>query len=372
MTGKEISIKSAIENIPVPEERLNQIIDDAFFDTSAFKAKKRRKNWLYPIAAASILFVGISAASLTASPALANYMAQLPVVGNVFTIFAENEKGLESYERFSEEVGLSQTSNGITITIDQAVYDGTNVTFSYFISSEKDLTGIRSIAGFPLLLEAEGPSSGMQLDEAAGGTAGIASIVHLNEESSQVNVHWEPKSIETETEKIEGDWKFEFAVSQLKTEPIVLDEKVENSGVTVHFTEFTITDVAVNIAYQQLVDPSLLENTGAVEAELIAKDNLGNVYEVPYNGGSTEAGARTREDLKWTATIRGLDPNATSMTFYPFAHISWMIDEDTVKSKQVELDAIEIDLIDGTHKIVKYTTLPVLPDPEELEKRKNQ
>ncbi|WKA55580.1 DUF4179 domain-containing protein [Planococcus shixiaomingii] len=101
-------------------------------------------------------FAGISACTLTASPALANYMAQLPVIGNVFKIFAEKEEGLEQYERFSEKVGLSQTSGGATISIDQAVYDGANVTFTYTITSDKKLDSSARITGFPVLLEAEG------------------------------------------------------------------------------------------------------------------------------------------------------------------------------------------------------------------------
>ncbi|MDN7242798.1 DUF4179 domain-containing protein [Planococcus sp. N028] len=367
MKGNEISIKSAMENIAVPSDRLDQIIEDTFLDTPAPKANKRRRKWLYPAAAATLLFAGISAGTLTVSPALANYMAQLPVIGNVFTIFAEKEEGLEQYERFSEKVGLSQTSGGATISIDQAVYDGTNVTFTYTITSDKKLDSSARITGFPVLLEAEGTNAGMEWDAVEGGIAGIVSMPHLNEEAAQVNVLWEPGSIVTEQGEIIGDWKFEFAVSQLTKEPFVLDEKVAESGVTVHFTEVTVTDIAVNIAYQQLVEPSLLENSGAVEVEVIAKDNLGTVYEVPYNGGSTEAGARTREDIKWTATMRGLNPQATSLTFYPFAHISWMINEKDIRSKRIEFDALEINLIDGTHKIVKDPVVPTLPEPEELE-----
>ncbi|WKA55581.1 DUF5643 domain-containing protein [Planococcus shixiaomingii] len=207
----------------------------------------------------------------------------------------------------------------------------------------------------------------MEWDAAEGGIAGIVSMPHLNEKAAQVNVLWEPGSIVTEQGEIIGDWKFEFAVSQLTKEPFALDKKVAESGVTVYFTEVTVTDIAVNIAYQQMVEPSLLENSGAVEAEVIAKDNLGTVYEVPYNGGSTEAGARTWEDIKWTATMRSLNPQATSLTFYPFAHTSWMINQKDVRSKRIEFDALEINLIDATHKIVKDPVVLTLPKPDELE-----
>ena len=365
MNGKETSIKKAMEHITVPADRLDTIIENAFFETSATKGKKQRR-WLVPAVAAIFFFIGISAATLAASPTLANYMAQLPVIGNVFAIFSEEEEGLLEYERFSEDVGLSQTSNGITISIEQAVYDGTKVTFTYTVASDEDLDSSAHLTGSPELLESEGATGGMGWEPVEGGLVGIAEITHLDEEARQVNVRWEPKSLYTEDEEIEGDWKFEFAVAQLiNTDTIVLEQKVSNEGVTVHFSEVTFTDISVNIAYQQLVEPSLLEDWEAVEAELIAQDDRGNVYPVPYNGGSTPGGSRTAEDLKWTATIRGLSPAAKTLILYPFAHISKFSEEEGVESKRVEFDAVEIDLIERNHEIIKNPVFPELEEEEE-------
>ncbi len=182
-------------------------------------------------------------------------------------------------------------------------------------------------------------------------------------ERAQAYVSWKPTTIITDTKEINGNWTFEFAVSQISGEPIVVDEKVTADGVTVHLKEITLTDVSVNIAYQQLVEPSLLEEWEAVEAELIASDNLGNVYKVPYNGGSTDGSARTREDFNWTATLGGLNPEATSLTFYPFANVSrFNTETNEGESIKLEFDAIEIDLIKQSYKIVKNPTIPKLPE----------
>lgn len=362
MNGKEISIKKAVEQIEVPENRLDAIIEQAFFETSASKKKKRR-SWLFPAAAASLLVIGISAATLTSSPVLANYMAQLPVVGNVFAIFAEKEEGLLEYERFSEDVGLSQTSNGITISIEQAVYDGTKVTFTYTVVTDEKLDASAHLTGMPQLQEVDGSNSSMEWETVKNRIAGIAEITHLDESARQVNVRWKPESLNTESEEIKGGWKFEFAVAQLiNTDAITLDETVSNSGVAVHFSKVSFTDISVNIAYQQLVDPSLLEHWEAVEAELLAQDNLGNVYPVPYNGGSTPGGAQTQEDLEWTATIRGLSPAAETLTLYPFAHISKFSEEDGGDSKRIEFDALKIDLMERTHEVIKDPMFPSLEE----------
>lgn len=360
MNGKENSIKQALEQIEVPDARLDAIIDESFWETAARPVKAKRRNRFMPAVATAVLIAGISVATLSVSPALAQYMAQLPVIGNVFSIFAENEYGLAAFEQFSEDVGLTETSNGITITIEQAVYDGTKLTFTYKVLSEKPLDSSAHLTDSPRLLEEEGATGGMEWEPIEGGIAGISEITHLDEDAEFVNVVWEPRSLYTEEKEIPGDWKFEFAVKQLKQTPITLDEKVSASGVTVHLQELTITDVAVNIAYQQLADPAIVEAGNYVEAELIAKDDLGNVYKMPFNGGSTPADAKTREDFEWTATLTGLDPNASALTFYPFAHISGA----EIDPQRVEFDALEFDLIDETHQLIKDPVFPELPPIE--------
>lgn len=364
MNDKEILIKNAMQNIKVPEDRLESLIDDAFYETSKPKKNKRRK-WLIPAIGAAVLFIGLFTATLSASPVLANYMAQVPVIGNVFSIFAEEEEGLIQYERFSDDVKLTQSSNGVTISIDKAVYDGTNVAFTYTVTSSKELDDSAHLTGIPQLLEAEGPVGSMESKLAEGSLIGINTIPHIDEEAAQVNVVWEPESLYTDAEEIEGDWKFEFAVDQLKTDPIILDEIDSEGGVSVHFTEVTFTDVAVNVAYQQLVDPALLEAWEAVEVELIATDDLGNVYLVPYNGGTTSGDARTREDFFWTATMRGLDPLATSLTFYPFGHVSRMEEGKEPESIRIEFDALEINMLEGTYQIIEDPEFPVYEEEEE-------
>lgn len=371
MKDKEISIRSSLETIHVPTQKLDQIIDDALFNPPV--QKQRRKKRFYQVAAAAAIFIGISMTSIIASPALANFVAQIPVIGTVFDYFAKDNDEFESYGRFSESVGLSQSSKGIDIIIEQAVYDGTNVTLSFMLKSEESLGEAFQIVGIPNVIGAEGSNTGMKYEYIENvGYVGLITITpdFKNDiERAQANVSWEPNTIITDTKEIEGNWAFEFAVSQISAEPIVVDEKVTADGVTVHLKEVTVTDVSVNMDYQQLVEPALLEEWEFVEAELIASDNLGNVYKVPYNGGSTDGSSRTREDFNWTATLGGLNPEATSLTFYPFATISRFNSETNDSEwEKLEFDAIEIDLINQTYKIVKNPTIPELPkEPEDLE-----
>lgn len=110
-------------------------------------------------------------------------------------------------------------------------------------------------------------------------------------------------------------------------------------GVTVKLINAIKTDVNLTLSYLQEVSPAIFDKWNAVEAELFAIDNLGNEYEVPYNGGSGTKDGVTSEDFTWNATIHGLDPDATSITFYPFAHLSNIGD-----SVRIDFDPIVVEL----------------------------
>lgn len=371
MKEKEISIKSSLKTIQVPTEKLDKIIYDAFVDKPA--PKKTHKKWLYTSAAAAVLAMGILTTSMIASPALANLAVQIPVIGNVFSFFVEDDEDsepYESYEYFSEAVGLTQIDSGIEIIIDQAIYDGTNVTLSFLLKTDEPLDEGFHFISYPHVEGTNPGNAGMEYEYVEN--AGYAGIIRLtpdlNEELGELNIAWEPGSVMTKTKEIKGDWKFNFAVTHILKDPMPLDIKVKEEGVTVHLKEVTFTDISVNIAYQQLVDPAYLTEWSAVEAELIAQDNLGKVYKVPYNGGSTDGSAVTAEDFNWTATMSGLDPKATLLTFYPFATVS-NFDEETQssESKRLEFDAIQIDLTDHSYTLIEDPIVPELPKNEDEE-----
>src|SRR5690625_4476814 len=86
------------------------------------------------IAAAFILLV----ASSQYSPALASSLAKIPIIGSVFGdsdligLQQAQEKGLTS------QIGETQTINGISVTLDEILYDQNNITVGFQIESEKE------------------------------------------------------------------------------------------------------------------------------------------------------------------------------------------------------------------------------------------
>ncbi len=53
--------------------------------------------------------------------------------------FNDEERDYKDFETFSTDIGLAQTSNGTTVMIDNAVYDGTNITISFALETEQEI-----------------------------------------------------------------------------------------------------------------------------------------------------------------------------------------------------------------------------------------
>src|SRR5690606_25435513 len=88
------------------------------------------------IALSLIFMLGLTIVTTFAFPAFA---AQIPFMKNVINYFVGDNNTYKDFEVYSTDIGHVQSSNGITVMIDQAVYDGTNITVSYAIETSEDL-----------------------------------------------------------------------------------------------------------------------------------------------------------------------------------------------------------------------------------------
>lgn len=307
---------------------------------SIFQGENVLKNkWTLPIikyTAAIVLICILTVSSALVSPAFANFVTNIPLVGTAFNYFVSEKAYYEEYEKLSTAVGLVEESSGVEIIIDQAIYDGNMVTLSFIIPTDDEFETPPRFDSLPQVQEEFGNSS-YDLEFVKGvGYMGIMTLSMVEDERKKVNITWEPKSITTESKTIQGDWKFQFSLEKIPGTYIVINQEVSNSGVTVRLIDAQKTDVNLTINYSQMVD---LASFAYVEAELCAIDNLGNEYKAPYNSGEGIVGSNSSEDWMWNATIHGLDKKATSITFYPFAHIS-----NETFSKRIDFDPITVNL----------------------------
>lgn len=123
------------------------------------KRKSKRKPLLYVASAAAAFSIMVGSAAYV-SPTFASTLSQLPIVGSVFSnsgflgLKQASEQGLTS------TIGEKHTINGISITIDEVLYDASNITVGLTIDSEKELSENYFGAGFDFTINGEIPKTG--------------------------------------------------------------------------------------------------------------------------------------------------------------------------------------------------------------------
>lgn len=286
-------------------------------------SKRRTPKWARHIAAASIIAVSAVTTVNFAFPTLAS---QLPFMKNISSYFDNAGTMFENFGNYATDIGQVQTSNGISMMIENAVYDGTSVTISFALESEIDLGSHPFIMGnFIDFTDSIAGGGGIRLEK-IGDTkyAGLANLTPYFEKDApeEIEVVWKPEALmnTTTNKEVRGDWKFKFTIPKLEGNVQLVNETVTNHGVTAQFTALSKNDLTTVIHYEYAVKPELLKEWPSIDIyfnEL--KDNLGNTYKVNGNGSvSKDSG----QSYQTGATVQSIDPNATSITFVPLIYFS--------------------------------------------------
>ena len=117
--------------------------------------KRKRKPLLY--VASAVATFGILLGSAYVSPTLASTLSQLPIIGSVFS-----DSGLLGLKQASEQgltsaVGKTTTINGISVTVNEVLYDETKITVGLTIESDKELSKEYFGAGMEFTINGDSP-----------------------------------------------------------------------------------------------------------------------------------------------------------------------------------------------------------------------
>jgi len=120
------------------------------------KRKSKRKPLLYVASTAAAFSIMVGSAAYV-SPTFASTLSQLPIVGSVFS-----NSGLPGLKQASEQgltstIGEKHTINGISVTIDEVLYDASNITVGLTIDSEKKLSDYYLGAGPNFTINGKNP-----------------------------------------------------------------------------------------------------------------------------------------------------------------------------------------------------------------------
>ncbi|MGG4268067.1 DUF4179 domain-containing protein [Peribacillus simplex] len=320
--------------------------------------QKKMKRWQKNVLAASIIF-GLSTAtigfSFTASA------KSIPLIGDIFSFLSNgkiglyddnknNGKGLYGdYKAYSNEIGLTEESNGLTFTINDAIYDGKTVTITYTIESEEDLgDGSFYIPGPNVKeMKAQGGVDGVTkvADKKYVGLLTASNLEDLKED--KVHIDWDIDSISiTDMDKeIKGNWNFAFSLQATESNEKVINKSVDQYGVKVAIEKIAISPMSFVVHYNQEVSDLVKNMWDEVYVELTIKDDLGNVYSGQGNGGM----GLGSYNMSWSKTFQKIDPNATKLIVTP--HLSL---QNFTSENHGEVTITE----DGEEKVSSFPSKP--------------
>ncbi|MBU8877389.1 anti-sigma-V factor rsiV [Bacillus sp. FJAT-29790] len=134
MDKKLEKLKNDYNNIPIPD-KLNFVVEKAL---KQGKKKSPKNKWLVGVAAAAVLFT----AGINTSPAMANALADIPVVGSVVKVltFTEFKVEEEQYEADIKVPAVSDLENkDLAKSLNESYLKESKALYDEFLSDMEDL-----------------------------------------------------------------------------------------------------------------------------------------------------------------------------------------------------------------------------------------
>ncbi|MEX3745468.1 DUF4179 domain-containing protein [Lysinibacillus xylanilyticus] len=321
--------------------------------------KENKKKHLTRSFVAAVVF--LVASSISIGYAFPTFAANIPVIGNIFGLFVDDEKYVfEKHDEYSTSIGTTQESNDVEVTVTDAVYDGENITIAYTIKSEKKL-GERPILDgeitadeFENRYEHSGFDKHYIVKKINDKEYAVLYIYELikGPKPEKVQITFQGNKIvdlNNGNNAIAGDWSFEFTLAKLASETKVFEKGsiiTEAEGTEVIVREITETPVSTTLKISELVDMASIakeeEEWRGVLIEYKVSDDLGNVYNIVHHRGtghSTDFGDLSGNQAR--ITTNRFDERATSIMITPVVGIYKMKDSDGALELIKEPYAIE-------------------------------
>ncbi|EEL17808.1 ECF-type sigma factor negative effector [Bacillus cereus 95/8201] len=329
----------------------------------SIRTKKKMKSWKKGVAAASIL-VGLSVATLGIG--FPTYAGGLPIVGDIFRFLDNGRTGLyENYKEFSTELNMTRDSNGVKVTINDAVFDGRTITITYSIESDKDLGEKPNIFGYPQVMGFNGGGGSSQVTKV--GEKKYVGMTTMSGNSSKrldvANVWWNMEEIELDYKgnSIKGNWNFALSLKAMESKEVKVNGVSENKLIKVNIDKMEVTPMSFIVFFNQEESKVLRSIWDSADVELEIKDDLGNKYAGEGNGGTSTVAEPHKSS--WSATFQKLNKNATKLIVTPHVNLRVHTSENfggvefingiekkievpnkEAKKKDIVLDDIVIDL----------------------------
>ncbi|SES45512.1 DUF4179 domain-containing protein [Psychrobacillus sp. OK032] len=281
----------------------------------SYKVKNGKRKILYAICSVAAVF-GILVCSSYYSPALASSLSKIPIIGSVFG--DSNLIGLQQAQKngLTSEIGETQEINGISVTLDEILYDQNNITIGYIIESEKELGEFYFNAGADFTINGELPngSSGGYSEDIQSPTTrtAIQDITVTEDMPNAFELGLILHGVNGET------WYFSTSIKQItdiRKVPIQHSENVDGINLTV--TELSISETGVSISYESSEEGTDFELSRAGDIEFLMVDQAGNEI-TSHSGGVTGKRLKNRLVFKSNKQFDPINSNVTDLTITPY------------------------------------------------------
>ncbi|MBC8061298.1 MAG: DUF4179 domain-containing protein [Clostridiaceae bacterium] len=287
-------------------------------------------------AVAAIIIVVISGISFS-FPA---YARNVPVVSSVFQFLSEKNIIDKDYVKYSSDLNMSKTSNGVTVTINSIVYDRISLNIGYTVESENEFKSLPYIFTKNMKINGKAVNFG-------GGDGG-----YLKDKKTYIGVSTVDNTQEYLPEEfimdlnptelgrdISGNWNFKFKVSteKVKTKVQRISTAIDLSSIIpkLKVKEVIITPINTVLRTSEKYNANSFE--GGVN--YIALDDKGRALE----NKSSQSDGSSKTDLLYTQFNFGnIYEDSKSVTFIPY--VETKVAREKNKAHSTEVDFMEVKL----------------------------
>ena len=353
-------------------ELLNEVnIDESEFkemevnDIEKMKLKKnlrknikKKNNWKKKtIVAATAIFVSTASFGI----AFPSYAKNMPIVGDIFKAIDTCKTGI--YDNFKEnanEINSTKISNGIEITLNEIVFSGKSLTFTYTLKTDMNLGDYWTLCGEVISKgqERQGPMffSSKHKKINKNTYVGMEDVLFddfIKNPKDEISFNLKVNAIyyhdreSGESKPLEGDWNFNVNdLKSVKGRAETVNKSIENKGITVNIDEISKYPMSTFIRYSQKVNEEVNKKWEHITVFLGIKDDLGNVYPSTGSFGIE----KNKNNLELSEFCGDIKKGAKKIILTPKVHFSnqdRLLSDSDFKGeemKEINLDEIIIDL----------------------------
>ena len=235
-------------------QRLDDIKKKSVIDNAVeigLAGKKSSGGWKrHSVVAAAVILIGIPMFGF-AFPAIA---AHIPRIFELFYVDGDNRAA--RLQDFAQEVRITGESNDMSIMIEEFVFDGQTVYFSYIVESENALRD-----GFSFLMRDVGLRvDGVEVypDGGVSGSSGFLQRVYENTYIAVGSITFPGFHENLENAEVHfrlGSWHVAFPIERVESDILLVDETVGNEDFEVTVTQAMISPLGATVHFSYTISP---------------------------------------------------------------------------------------------------------------------